>query len=88
MDEELNRRMVALEAAEREWREHRLTGYELGYEGGGPSIGTATGQPFTREWREREALGRVPDCPRGVAPWQLAHLVQLHRGQRRADQDP
>jgi hypothetical protein len=54
MDEELNRRMVALEAAEREWREHRLTGYELGFEGGGPTIGTATGQPFTREWRERE----------------------------------
>ena len=53
MDEELQRLLTALDAAETEWREHRQTGWVAYYQGG-TSLGSGTANPFTREWRERE----------------------------------
>jgi hypothetical protein len=58
MDEELQRLYTALEAAETEWREHRQTGWVAYYQGG-TSVGTGGGNPFTREWREREETLRA-----------------------------
>ena len=55
IDEELNRRYVELEQAEREWREHRQSAWTVWYGNDAQSaIGTATANPWTREWRERE----------------------------------
>ena len=53
VDEELNRLFTALQAAETEWREHRLSGWQV-YYGAGEAIGKGDANPFTREWRERE----------------------------------
>jgi hypothetical protein len=58
MDEDLQRLFTAVEAAETEWREHRQSGWVAYYQGG-TSVGTATGNPFTREWREREETLRA-----------------------------
>ena len=58
MDEELQRLFTAVGAAETEWREHRLTGWEAYYQGG-TSVGSGTTNPFTREWREREETLRA-----------------------------
>ncbi len=55
MDEELQRLSDELEQAEREWREHRQTGYAVAYtDSDSPEIGTATVRPDRAGWRERE----------------------------------
>ena len=57
-DEELQRLFTALQAAETEWREHRLSGWTA-YYGTGEAIGKGDTNPFTREWREREQTLRA-----------------------------
>jgi hypothetical protein len=55
MDDDLQKLYVALQHAEREWREHIETGFASWY-GSDPqtAIGTAGANAFNREWRERE----------------------------------
>ena len=73
MDEELQRLFTALDAAETEWREHRQTGWVAYYQGG-TSVGTGSGNPFTREWREREETLRAAFEAARVA-W-MSHLPE------------
>ena len=52
MDDDLQKLYVALQHAEREWREHIETGFASWY-GSDPqtAIGTAGANAFNREWR-------------------------------------
>jgi hypothetical protein len=52
MDAELERLYVALDQAERDWREHRQSAWKV-WQGEGEAIGTATANPWTREYWER-----------------------------------
>lgn len=52
VDEELQRRFAALEVADREWREHRLTGWEAWSRA--RSWVSPTHGGFTPAWRARE----------------------------------
>ena len=73
VDEELQRLFAVLQAAETEWREHRLSGWQV-YYGTGEAIGKGDTNPFTREWREREQTLRAA-FDAAHAAW-LSHLPE------------
>ena len=75
MDEALAQRYRAVEVAEREWREHRQAAWKFWSEQR-PAEGTAPENPFTPEWRARDAELRARFNAE-VEAW-LAHLPHMY----------
>lgn len=82
MDSELDRLFEAAKAADEAFRRHRLSTYEVGYEGGGTISdvsGDSTTETARREWSERYEL-LSEECRRAHEAWRTYPDDRLERG--------
>jgi hypothetical protein len=78
LDSELDRLFEAAKAADEAFRRHRLSKYEVGYEGGG-TIGESTTDAARREWSERYEL-LSEESRRAHEAWRTYPDDRLERG--------